>query len=169
MVILIISFIRTYINNRRQICFNQMTSIYDRMELFAFENNLQNDKNIIAYLMPFKNYVVNTEFADIEILAGRITKIPKSVFETKKKKYLELKKSIPEELKVFSSEFDIELDKAIKLSILRASFLIYFTRIFLLALVFSAVSLSFQKVKNFIKSLKDIFIYENILITESFC
>ncbi len=169
LIILIASFIRSSINIRRQIHFNAMNSMYDKMEVYVYTNNLQNKKEIISYIAPFKNYVINTGYADIEILMASLTKMMKDkTFETRKKQYAELLDSIPEELKIFAKEFDLHLNKAIFLSVFRSEFILYFLRQLTISLFKALYRMSFKYVKSFFKIFKEVFKNENILANNGF-
>ena len=87
-IIFIISYIRSQINNNRQIHFNEMNAIADNMEVYIYTNRLQNKKEIIGYIYPFKYFVVNTGYADIEILIGLLMNLyVTKTFESRKQKY----------------------------------------------------------------------------------
>lgn len=147
-IILTISFIRTIVNNKRQILFNEMNAIYDKMEVFIFSNSLQNKKEVIAYILPFKNFVVNNGFADIEILINSMVRMPKEVLEHRRKQFKLITDSIPNELKDMSLNFDKALEKAIKLSAFRMEFVFYFIKLLAIAIGKSFLTRSFNTVKN---------------------
>ena len=164
-VIFIVSYIRKKIDNNRQIHFNEMNTICDKMEVYVYSNRLQNKKEVLVYIIPFKYFVVNTGFADIEILLGSLIKLyTTKTFESRKQQYNQIISTIPDELKDLGKEFDKHLDKAIKLSFFRAEFLLFFIKQFTLAIIKAIINRSFTTVIYFFGSFKEVFKYENILV-----
>lgn len=164
-ICLMISFIRTIVNNKRQILFNEMNIIYDKMEVYVYEHSLQNKKETLAYILPFKTFVVNPGFADIEILINTMVRMPNKTLEYRRKTFKEISETIPDDLKRMALEYDKLLEKAIKLSSWRMEFVLYFIKLLSIALFKAAISRSFNAVKSiFIISFKEIYKNENILI-----
>ena len=164
-ICLIFSFIRTIVNNKRQILFNKMNMIYDKMEVYVYEHSLHNKKETISYILPFKTFVVNPGFADIEILINSMIRMPKSVLESRRKHFKEISATVPDDLKKMALEFEKLLERAIKLSSWRMEFVLYFIKIFSIAIIKSIVNRSFNALKSiFLISFKEIYKNENILI-----
>lgn len=159
--------INTVINTRRQICFNEMNRIYDKMEVYVFQNGLQNSKSIVTFLMIYKTYVVNNNFADIQILIGVILKQSEDSLKINKIKYDKLAKEIPPELLEMRKEFSKKLSTAIRLSSLRAEFIIYILGKLFRTLVASVVKRSFNGLKRVYNSFVAVIKFNDVILTNN--
>jgi hypothetical protein len=162
--ILVGSFIRTRINVLKQIHLNEMNRLHDEMEVFVYTHSLQNKKEVLSFILPFKNFVINTGYVDIEVLIVALLKMhTEKTLEIKKKNYDENVALIPHELMQIAEKFDFHLDKAISLSIFRAGFVIYFIKELILRVVKSIIDRRFKKLTSFFRSLREVYKYESII------
>lgn len=167
LIILLVSFINTKINTRREIHFNEMKRIYDEMELYAFKNNLINDNATITYLIPFKIYSVNTGYADIQVLAPLFLEQKKKQLDIKKEKYERIIGRVSPQLKELGAKYDHHLKKAIHLSMYRAEFLLFILLLTVKAVMGAFAERSLKVFLVFFDSLIIVPKYENILIENS--
>jgi hypothetical protein len=101
-------------------------------------------------------------------LINAMVRTPKGELDIRKKQYKAISDTIPSDLREMALSFDKALEKAIKLSIFRMEFFIYFSRILVIAVFKSIITRSFKTIMNVFKvSFRDIYINENILIPTS--
>lgn len=103
----------------KRILLNEMTVIYEKMEITVLNNNIQLNNNIVSFLESHKNMVVNPEFADIKIIMA-FAKDKKKNAKNKSKIQLN---DIPEPLMELSQNFKEAFVGVVKLSMLRWSFI----------------------------------------------
>lgn len=166
LVIIICSFINNTINAKRQIHFNEMNSLYDKMEIYVYENNLQNDNKIVRYMIPHKHFVVNNGFADIQVLLAIILALPEKVLEKRKSEFKQLNTEIPGELQTIAKKFDSHLAKAIRLSYFRAEFVLFAIVQFLKTIYIAILERSYKAFKVFKNSLYYAKEFETVLFPE---
>jgi len=157
-LLIICSLLNRHINIKRQIRLNEMEIIYEKMEQFVYKNELQNDSFVTAFLKPYKNYVVNTGFADIQILIALFMNVLRQNgvedLKKKKEKYDKLLNHIPKDLKEMSVEFNKKLGRVISLSVFRADFLLYIVSLLIKVTLKSIFHKSRKAFTNFVLSVK---------------
>jgi len=138
---------------------NELSRIYDEMEMYFIINNITLSKKYIELLKIYKNLIVNTEYLDIQLLL-----LAKEASE----KAGELDKTLHWHKKVVESlpekGFDVILNKfsdcsvnIIKLSFYKGDFILFFLRIFLVKIIpglfkhgASSINMQIRKTLDFV-------------------
>lgn len=152
------SIVNSWINNRRQIAFNRIDTIYDKIEVYIIKNDIEINSSMSSLLKSMKAIKINNELADIHILLVARQNIPKREFENNKKEYEKFIADLPEGLIALKKEFDHNVNKAIALSIFRVEFLIFFIFLVIKNMIKSKISVLFRMIL-------DLFKYENIVVS----
>lgn len=152
-------------NRRRKriILFNDLGSIYDRMELYVIQNNITPNNNIIEYLRTFKNLVINKGFADVRIYLAIELTTPEDVKQMARDRYLAIKEDVPAELLLMSDEFHRTYDQLVVQSMWSLSFLCFFAKIFILKHFSDFRSKSLIRTNNLFGSVRSLFSHENVI------
>lgn len=165
MVIAIVCMLgRLYTQNKKVIIGNRLDTIYDQMEMYIVKNNIRTSRAILDYLKRWKNFKVNNEFADIQILFLAYKNISAKEHELNKLKHKKELEKIPKELIILGAKFSKELDKLVFLSIFRSTFLVNILPILIIVSFKAIISFS---TKPFVKlfSLLDEIRNEDIIIS----
>jgi hypothetical protein len=149
-----------FIENQRQISFNKIDGLYDKMELLVIRNNITPDNELISYLRAHKIFKIHNELTDIQVLVPVIVALQMQNKKQaqqieKRKKYIE---SLPVELRDISSEFNKEIARAIKFSMFKPSFIPKMVKYSMLYFV----ATSYKSVANVVAGVKELINSPNI-------
>lgn len=102
----------------RKILINEMTAIYEKMEISLLKNEAKINGDIASFLMSHKNLVVNPEYADIRIIMHYNND------KNKRQKPSKInEENIPEYLLELSNEFKSRFVGLVRLSMLNWRFI----------------------------------------------
>lgn len=166
-ILVVLSFVNSSFNKRRQIAFNRIDASYDKMELFVIQNDIKIDNQLEAFLFNHQNFKVNNGYADIHVLLTILQNTPQEDFEKRKIEYEKVLASLPNEFKSLVKEFDKELEFAILLSVFRVEFLAFFFYLLFRSLFKSTIALSNKSVVALWRTICDLLKYESVVVSHS--
>jgi len=123
--LILLSIVSSFFSQKKKSYLLKLGIIYDRMELSLVKNKIAIDSDIKKYLIGHKNYIVNNELIDIQVLLAIGRLIPKEVMQQMKEQNRKIKLSLPQETIKLEEEFELLFYKLIFLSTLRPTFLIF--------------------------------------------
>ncbi len=141
-------FFNIHLNILRTQNHEKMSVIYDRMEFVIAKENIKVDNDIIRYLMGHKRVVVNSEYADIQVLSAICLSMKKNELNKCISDYNRMIKKCPGNLLELGKEFDSYLIKSIKLSRYKPDYLFFLIRNTLYSRYSSAISVFFKEIKK---------------------
>lgn len=145
-----------YIKYKRFKYVNNLGIVYDKMEMFFVRNNIIMKRDYIEFLKIFKNFTLNPEYLDIQILMlHKIASEKRGNLKEDSAWFDKTLKSLGSDFEVIFKEFDNNTNEIIKLSFFRPDFILFI----LSQLVKYKVSTGANSFKSFIKDLK--FVQEN--------
>lgn len=162
----LISFLNSWINNMRQVAFNNINQIYDRLELYVVQNNIVIDSKMASFLKSMKIFKINNEFADIHVLLVTLRSIPRDDFERNKKEYNNMLEKLPQGLLEIKRSFDSHVNRAITLSIFRYDFLLFFMYLTIKYLIRSILEKSSNKLRSLFQMTFELFKYDNLVVSK---
>jgi hypothetical protein len=118
---LLLIYYRTKKRIDKKVLLNNLSIIYERMEIAILDNNIKVNDDIIKFLKSHKNILVNPEFADIQIIMALERNIKRN--KNIKNEISINDKNIPAELHKLSDDFKTNFIGLVKLSMLRWSFI----------------------------------------------
>jgi len=154
-VVLILYFVfNTMIGNRRQIAFNKIDAYYDEMELYVVQNKLNPNNELIEYLKRYKQFKVNNELADIQVLIGLVMIAITKQRQLNKSLVIQQKISsdMPAELVQIGHKIDKEIVRAIRLSMYKPDCLSFIAYVIAKGLVKSTFNFSSNWLGNLIST-----------------
>lgn len=159
LIFLFTTYYRTKKRNDKKILLNNLSIIYERMEIYLLNNNISYNDDIVKFLKSHKNIVVNPDFADIKIIMN----LRETMAETKQSINSIDEKNIPMELHSLSNQFKTNFVGLVKLSMLHWSFIrtcLFCGTILFVSYVFKVSDRVFQttnkRLGSFIKTNPDV-------------
>lgn len=156
LVILSVFVFNQYVKYKRFKYVNNLGVIYDRMEMHFVRNNIIMKKDYIEFLKIFKNFTVNPDYLDVQVLL--LYKIATEKNGSLKKDTLwfdRTLKSLGNDFEIIFKDFDKSTNKLINLSFYKPDFLAFLLSQFVKYKIYKSTN-SFKK---FISDLK--FVQEN--------
>lgn len=124
------------------------------MELYIASNNMVLDNKLIEFMKSHKNLIVNYNLVDIQIFLLINSLLPKTVLENSRNEFSNIKKNLPNELVKMSIDFNNEVNKSMRLSLLKVDYLWLVVNIIIKSRI-KSVCVSFKDVMN--KNIEEIF------------
>lgn len=170
LVILFIFIIGQVIKYMRFTHINGMRSVYDKMEMHFVKNNVVLKKDYIELLKVFKNFVVNPDFLDIQMLAlSKIASDKSGKLKGDTDWFDKTLNSLGSDFNQLFKEFDKHSNKVIDLSVWKPDFLFFAIRIllkyFILSRAKSITTLKFEY--TFIKNNEGAIAYSGMKMANS--
>jgi hypothetical protein len=148
--------INQYIKYKRFKYVNNLGIVYDKMEMFFVRNNIIMKRDYIEFLKIFKNFTVNPEYLDIQILIlQKLATEKRGTLKDDSAWFDKTLKSLGSDFEIIFKEFDENTNQIIKLSFYKPDFIGFMLR----QIVKYKVSTGANSFKSFIKDLK--FVQEN--------
>lgn len=139
-IILLILFLDNRIRVRREVLFNELDLVYDKMEIHLIKNKIHPNTSTIEFLKSYKFLLVNKGLADVKIMLCMLIAVSEQKRAQSRKHFEQIKQNVPKELIDYSVQFAGIYDKIINTSIWKLSFWWFVLKI-----------LAYSKYRKFIK------------------
>lgn len=165
-VLLLLFFgLNQYLKYKRFKYVNQMSIIYDKMEMHFVRNKVTPKKDYLEFLKIFKNIIVNSEFLDIQVLLLlKAVSEKQGKLDKDHKWYNKVQNELGVEFLKLSNEFDYYSTEIIKLSLYKPDFMFFYARKTLQYLIFSGTKRMNQFFKDleFVKRNEEVIVYSGL-------
>ncbi len=150
-LILIVFIINQIIKYRRFKSINNLSIIYDRMEMYFVKNNIKLNKDYIEFLKIFKNFVVNPDFLDIQVLMlAKMATEKEGILQKNTEWFNKTLTSLGDNFKIIFKEFDKNTNEIVFLSTLKPDFIFFAVR----KIGKSVINNGFKAIKSFLRDYK---------------
>lgn len=164
-LLVLIAAINDRLADKRQVHFNEMNIVYERMEQYVYLNRHYNNATITQYLQLFHNLRQNTNYADIQVLTTLITRQSIQSILARKKQIDSVESQLPVELKQFANEFRRHLRAAVGISFFSAKFILFFCYQLTGAIWNAIFERSIWAIKNVFANIQNAIKYQNVIVS----
>lgn len=119
----------------RQIRYNNLDSIYDKMQMYILVNNVPVTRDLKEFMVRHKIFVENKELCQMDVLMSLHWLTSKEIIDRNVARWNELIKSIDPELMKLHSDLGSNIDSLILMSRYKPSFCLYLAGYYVRAFV----------------------------------
>lgn len=166
-LLVLITAINDIVANKRQVYFNEMNILYERMEQYVYINRLYDNAVVIQYLQWLRNLGQNRNYADIQVLSTLIARQSIQSILAMKKQIDNAESQLPVELKLFANEFRRHMGAAIGLSFFRPKFILFFCYQLTAAIWNAIFERSISAIKNLFTNIRNAMKYQNVIVSNA--
>lgn len=144
---LLVLVFRSFTQKVKQINLNDMITLYDKMELYVYTHNLQNNEHIKDFLYPYKYYIENNDYSELESILDESDQEKSKVTSYAETAFSSTAKNIPLELHDLSQEYVKHLISIIRLSGVGVGFYYFSAILFSIILLMAVFWLPFKSMR----------------------